>query len=125
MKYTSKDDARKKMLEATPYAGESDSSYGNRVWRLGQQHDISTRKWESQKVQIMYSINCAKYAQNPDLQQELLTTGKLEITGAPSTWQWSYWNGWIQTQIREELRTDLGGSKSALGSYFLEHASLP
>ena len=81
--------------------------YGNRVWRLGQRLTGVILEWEQKKVEIMFLVNAAKYNSNPDLQKELLETGGREITGSPSTWQWSKWNGLIQMKIRDLLQQDV------------------
>jgi predicted NAD-dependent protein-ADP-ribosyltransferase YbiA (DUF1768 family) len=94
---------KESIREAVPHVGESDSAYGNRVWRLGQRHDCLL-EWERVKVEVMYLVNAAKYACNPHLQQELLETGSAVLTGGPSTWQWSKWNGLIQMKIRQQLQ---------------------
>ena len=78
--------------------------YGNRVWRLGQRLTGIILGWEDKKVEMMFLVNAAKYNSNPDLQKELLETGEKEITGSPSTWEWSKWNGLIQMKIRELLQ---------------------
>ena len=81
--------------------------YGNRVWRLGQRLTGVILEWEQKKVEIMFLVNAAKYNSNPDLQKELLETAEREITGSPSTWQWSKWNGLIQMKIRDLLQQDV------------------
>ncbi len=67
------------------------------------------------KIEIMYRVNAAKYAQHADLRAELLSTGSMAIDGCASTsWatrgggreNWSTWNGIIHTRIREELRPE-------------------
>lgn len=65
----------------------------------------------------MYRVCRAKYLHHPELCVELLSTGDLEIRGAPSTWQWKEWNGRIQTRLREEIllsRSDGGDESSSL-----------
>ena len=89
-----------------PVEGESASAYGNRVWRMGQRGSIRS-DWEEKKVELMYLINCAKYVSNPQLQEDLLATGRKDIIGAPSTWQWSKYNGAIQTNIRNHLQDNV------------------
>ena len=58
---------------------------------------------DDEKVEKMFLINIAKYAQNKDLCDELLTTGTRQMKGGPSTWQWTKWNGLIQMMIRKKL----------------------
>ena len=93
---------------------ETDSAHGMRVWSTGTRYRGAFRSdWEKVKVQVMLDANLAKYQSNPKLQQELLATGDVEITGAASTeWlhpslgaqNWSQWNGLIQMVVREELK---------------------
>jgi len=78
--------------------------YGNRVWRLGQTLNGMVLGWENIKVETMFLVNAAKYSSNPELQRDLLETGKQEIKGGASTWQWSKWNGLIQMKIRDLLQ---------------------
>lgn len=90
-----------------PYDGESDTSYGLRVWSEGQDaNDEKNPRWHDIKVHIMYLINRAKYADNEWLQQQLLSTGDRMIWGKPSTHHWQKWNGLIQMQIRDEVRNN-------------------
>ncbi|CAJ1435417.1 unnamed protein product, partial [Effrenium voratum] len=96
-------------------ATEKDSSHGMRVWSEGQRHKAFRKDWDAVKVEVMYRANLAKYLQHADLREELLSTGEVEMVGAPSTsWKtktgqavnWSLWNGRIQLRIREELRPE-------------------
>ena len=57
--------------------------------------------WEDIKLEQMFLINCAKYPAHKALQHELVRTGDLALVGAPSTWEWSRWNGRIQMLIRK------------------------
>jgi predicted NAD-dependent protein-ADP-ribosyltransferase YbiA (DUF1768 family) len=102
-----------KLRMTVPYAGETASGHGMRVWSQGQRHQNLRQDWDAVKVEVMYLANRAKYAQHPDLQEELLSTGRVVIDGAPSTsWttktgqsvNWSLFNGLIQSRLREELR---------------------
>lgn len=113
------------LIAATvPTPGESDSSFGHRVWQLGQTRDELRADWEDVKIEIMYLANVAKYAQHEDLQKELLSTGRAELRGEASTWQWEKWNGRIQMAIRKQLQqgqdlskvTQLEGGLPALES---------
>lgn len=91
---------------------ESSSSYGHRVWKLGQVRETPLLDdWEETKVRVMAMVNCAKYACNPNMQRELdETTRDWELLGGASTWDWSKWNGLIQLWIRKMIRRgeDLG-----------------
>jgi len=95
-----------------PFKDEGPSNYGQRCWRVGQSVKGVRADWDSAKLNIMLSINRAKYATHADCRDELLATGDVEICGGPSTgWtfkgipeSWAFWNGKIQMLIREELR---------------------
>mmetsp|Transcript_5910 Transcript_5910/g.7031 ORF Transcript_5910/g.7031 Transcript_5910/m.7031 type:complete len:184 (+) Transcript_5910:452-1003(+) len=103
MKYSSKE-SLDIMHKTHPFPNESAVSYGNRVWRIGQRLKSKRAEWEEIRVEVMYRINCAKYAQNEDLREELISTGNLNIYGGPSTHNWSAWNGLIQMHIRKRLQ---------------------
>ena len=106
---------RETIQQAVPHAGESGSSYGMRVWRMGQVGRNMVSDWEEKKVEVMFFANLAKYECNPELQKELVDeTGELELVGGPSTWEWSKWNGLIQMKIRSMVkeRMDLGSVQS-------------
>merc|ERR1712110_273330 len=105
---------REKIRQTTPYATESTSMYGQRIWRIGQSGELRS-DWDVVKVDIMLAANRSKYHQHPDLRQQLDSTGDVQLVGGPSTsWRtargtnaekWSTWNGRIQQLIREELRS--------------------
>jgi len=91
----------------------TDASHGLLVWQAGQCQAELRPDWDATKIEIMYRMSFAKYAQHRDLQDELLSTGTTEIVGGPSTsWttksgkqtNWGEWNGRIQMLIREMLR---------------------
>eukprot|EP00092_Neocalanus_flemingeri_P050433 GFUD01058298.1.p1 GENE.GFUD01058298.1~~GFUD01058298.1.p1 ORF type:complete len:179 (+),score=52.10 GFUD01058298.1:82-618(+) len=106
-----KGDTREIIQKTVPRAGETGSSYGMRVWRLGQIGREMVLDWEETKVEVMFFANLAKYQCNPELQKELVEeTGELELVGGPSTWEWSKWNGLIQMKIRSLVKEgkDLG-----------------
>ena len=108
-------DMREKIQQTLPHAGETGSSYGMRVWSLGQKGRNMVLGWEEKKLEVMFSVNLAKYDCNPELQKELVDeTGELELVGGPSTWQWSKWNGLIQMKIRSMVKEgrDLGSVQS-------------
>ena len=94
-------DMKDQIWKATPFAGESKSAYGMRVWSMGQRGRNMVLDWENKKLQVMFLANVAKYASNPELQQELVEeTKSFTLVGGPSTWEWSKWNGKIQMKIR-------------------------
>jgi predicted NAD-dependent protein-ADP-ribosyltransferase YbiA (DUF1768 family) len=95
---------RKSIQGSLPKLDESDASYGNYVWSLGQRNLPIRPDWEEVKVELMFKIVCAKYAANPHLQAELLSTGDSQLVGQRSTWEWSKWNGLIQTYVRSQIR---------------------
>ena len=108
-------DMRETIQQTLPHAGETGSSYGMRVWSLGQKGRNMVLEWEEKKLEVMFLVNLAKYDCNPELQKELLEeTGEFELVGGPSTWQWSKWNGLIQMKIRSLVKEgrDLGTVKS-------------
>ena len=91
---------------------ETDRAHGMRSWHEGQRLSDVREDWNAVKVEVMLRVNRAKYAQNPQLQRELVATGTAKIVGSPSTsWKlqdgttvnWSHWNGLIQMRIRAEL----------------------
>ena len=97
-----------------PQSGERDTIHGMRAWSEGQRLADERPDWNAVKVEVMLRVNRAKYAQHPHLQEQLLSTGAVEIVGGPSTsWRlrsgesvsWSKWNGLIQMRIRAELRS--------------------
>jgi predicted NAD-dependent protein-ADP-ribosyltransferase YbiA (DUF1768 family) len=87
-----------------------------RCWFAGNQlpDEKIVPNWNSVKLEVMLSVNRAKYLQNADLRAELLATGMATIVGCPSTqWccngkhhKWADWNGRIQMLIREELKPE-------------------
>ena len=85
---------------AEPRPSESSSSYGNRVWSLGQ-GSIRREDWEIEKIKVMLLLNIAKYAANKIFQQDLATTKNYRIIAKRSTWKWTYWNAAIQTYVRQ------------------------
>lgn len=88
-----------------PYETETDVDYGLRVWSYGQRNTNEMNpEWCNIREYMMYLINHAKYACNPSLQKELLTTENKIIWGKPSTHQWQIWNGIIQMIIRDEIK---------------------
>jgi predicted NAD-dependent protein-ADP-ribosyltransferase YbiA (DUF1768 family) len=114
-KFNEGSDGFKKVIAMIPKndSVEEGSRHGNAVWWVGQQNEGDlNRNLDNIKIRTMLNANRAKYDQNDDLKEELLSTGSLIIVGGPSTsWtykskshNWSYWNGRIQMIIREELR---------------------
>ena len=106
---------RRQVDSIVPKRLETASGHGMRCWSIGGlpcKKDDYHPSWDRDKVGIMLAVNRAKYAQNPELQESLLSTGSVKIIGGPST-QWVYrkkthtwgvWNGRIQNLIREELK---------------------
>ena len=100
---------RKKFIEY--HAGKSK--------REGRKVDLRT-DWEEVKDNIMYEICKAKFTQNADLKQKLLSTGKEYLEEGTTGWHDNYWGncncdkckdivgknklGKILMKIREELR---------------------
>ena len=75
--------AREIIRAMAPFAGESDSSHGMRVWRAGAQGKLRS-DWEAVKIEVMLRACRAKLAQHKDLREQLLATGDRLIVGAPS-----------------------------------------
>lgn len=100
-----------KILAMAPFGGETEHSHGMRVWKAGA-HGKLRKDWEAVKVELMLQACRAKLAAHASLRADLLSTGDVNIVGAPSTrWQsksgshcWSQWNGKIQMRLREELK---------------------
>jgi len=114
--------SRDRIRSIVPLPEESASAHGMRAWSEGQRLSDVRADWNAVKVEVMLRVNRAKYAQHPELQQALLSTGVAPIAGAPSTsWalrdgttvNWSRWNGLIQTQIRAELAGEQGDERGA------------
>jgi len=89
-----------------PEQAESAFAYGNRMWQLARTMKSGelVADFDAIKVEVMYLLNCAKYAQNSALQQQLLATGEDPIVGGKSTWNWAKYNGLIQRLVRHRLR---------------------
>lgn len=85
---------RKMVLESG--AGLSAYAAGNRVKLRSD--------WELVKVDEMYKGNWAKFQQNENLRNELLSSGTHPIEFSRSTSFWNKWNGLIMERIRAELR---------------------
>jgi len=79
------------------------SGCGVGAWSAGQKIKIRS-DWEKVKVEEMYVGNLAKYQQNEDLREQLLSSGNGSIRFTGSTPFWNKWNGLIQERIRAELR---------------------
>ena len=102
-----------KLQSLQPSAGENDSAFGMRCWSEGQRGQVRD-DWDAIKVGVMLAVTEAKFMQHEDLQQELLSTGRADIVGGPSTsWtiggkvhNWNHWNGLIQMRVREQLRPE-------------------
>ncbi|CAF1116876.1 unnamed protein product [Rotaria sp. Silwood1] len=79
------------------------SGSGCSAWAAGQRVKVRS-DWESVKVDEMYKGNLAKFQQNEDLRNALLSSGNSSICFSGSTSFWNYWNGLILERIRAELR---------------------
>jgi ribA/ribD-fused uncharacterized protein len=71
-------------------------------WEEGSQVKLRP-DWEKVKVQIMYDGNFAKFNQNTDLAEKLVSS-KGSVNFYYSTNFWNYWNGLILERVRAELR---------------------
>jgi len=131
MKFTNRG-MRDRLRLTKPKPKEDDTTYSLRLWDMGQRKAAIRPDWDSAKVNMMYRIVAAKYAQHADLRADLLSTGDGEIVGCASTsWKtksgksenWSTWNGIIQMRIREELRAEserTPGLLKSLVDFFVE-----
>jgi predicted NAD-dependent protein-ADP-ribosyltransferase YbiA (DUF1768 family) len=79
------------------------SGAGLSAWAAGQRVKIRD-DWELVKVDEMYNGNLAKFQQNEDLRDALLSSGTGSIRFTGSTPFWNKWNGLILERIRAELR---------------------
>jgi hypothetical protein len=79
------------------------SGSGCGAWAAGQRVAIRS-DWELVKVEEMYRGNLAKFQQNEDLRNALLSSGNGSIRFTGSTPFWNRWNGLILERIRAELR---------------------
>lgn len=73
------------------------------AWKAGNTVEIRDN-WEDIKVEVMYDANYAKFSQNPELKEILLSTAPHEIKFTASTPFWNEKNAEILTKIREELK---------------------
>lgn len=85
------------------------SGTGNSAWAAGQRVQIRD-DWEAIKVEEMYKGNLAKFEQNPELRNALISSGNAAVRFTGSTPFWNKWNGLIMERIRAELRTALVGT---------------
>jgi predicted NAD-dependent protein-ADP-ribosyltransferase YbiA (DUF1768 family) len=79
------------------------SGAGVSAWAAGNRVKIRS-DWELVKVDEMYKGNLAKFQQNEDLKNDLLSSGTASIRFTGSTPFWNKWNGLILERIRAELR---------------------
>jgi len=78
------------------------SGVGLSCWVLGAK--IKKKKdWEMIKIEEMYKGNKAKFEQNPDLAEKLISSNG-KINKGNSSDFWNIWNAKILTRIRAELR---------------------
>ena len=69
--------------------------------------------WEAVKVDVMYAANLAKFQQNPQLREILISTrGRIRAKGAQD--MWATWNAILLERIREELRESSDRDKTLL-----------
>ncbi len=104
-----------KIYSEAPNDGESEYYYGNRVWWLGSKMGGFNMKdnWDVNKVKVMFILNLEKYIQHPRAIEELVElTGNARLIGKDSTdskrhgQMWDFWNGAIQTEIRNSKNID-------------------
>ena len=100
---------------------EFSSLAANKAKRLGRQVKLR-EDWEEVKTGLMLQIVRAKFAQNPELADELLRTGDRKLIEG-NTWHDVFWGmdlntgqgenhlGRILMQVREEMREEKAGEK--------------
>ena len=90
--------------------GRNDVQYGNYVWSLGSKDGGFKMRsdWDVEKVKVMFILNIDKYIAHPYALADLVKlTRNARLMGLPSTNSnrhgkgWDYWNGAIQTEIRD------------------------
>lgn len=95
--------------------GKNEDQYGNHVWSLGSRMGGFDMKgdWDVTKVKVMFILNLEKYIHYPKAVEELVElTGDAILIGCPSTdskrhgKRWDFWNGAIQTEIRNSKNID-------------------
>ena len=95
--------------------GKNEDQYGNYVWSLGSRMGGFNMKdnWDINKVKVMFILNLEKYIQHPTAIEELVElTGNARLEGRYSTdskrhgKRWNFWNGAIQTEIRNSKNID-------------------
>lgn len=86
---------------------------GTNCWRLGNSREFPIRSdWEAVKVDVMYRANLAKFQQNPNLKEVLVSSrGPIEAFGFPF---WKKWNAILLERIREELRIQSDQNEAVL-----------
>ena len=96
--------------------GKNEVQYGNCVWSLGSRMGGFNMKdnWDINKVKVMFILNLEKYIQHPTAIEELVEqTGNARLIGQRSTdskrhgKRWDFWNGAIQTEIRNSKNIDV------------------
>eukprot|EP00039_Didymoeca_costata_P019166 m.336487 g.336487 ORF g.336487 m.336487 type:complete len:157 (+) comp17866_c0_seq1:312-782(+) len=86
---------------------------GAACWTLGNTREYQLRPdWERVKVQVMYDANYAKFSQNEELKNVLISTkSEIKAHGFPF---WAKWNGILLERIREELREECDRNETKL-----------
>jgi hypothetical protein len=90
-KFTKASPSRVLIDQAQPLQGESDKDFGERCWSLGHEQSEISRdaidNWDSIKVQVMLSVNRAKYT-TPNSQNRIFACTPIDLmcsTGTRST----------------------------------------
>jgi predicted NAD-dependent protein-ADP-ribosyltransferase YbiA (DUF1768 family) len=89
-KFDKQSASRMNIGKMCPLPGENDEDFGNRCWSMGQGGADKRADWDTAKVKVMLAVNRAKYAQHPQLQQELLSTLPAKLHGNPFTTSWMH-----------------------------------
>jgi hypothetical protein len=111
----------REMIHSEEPNGMNEGQYGNHVWHLGSKNgDYNMRdNWDLEKIKVMFILNIEKYIAYPHALVDLVElTGRKKLIGLQSTYSnrhkkyWDFWNGAIQTKIRDQ--GDIGNLKELL-----------
>lgn len=102
----------RKMIYSEEPNGRNEVQYGNYVWHLGSKNGGYKMRdnWDLEKVKVMFILNIEKYIAYPHALVDLVEiTGRNRLIGLQSTDSnrykkcWDFWNGAIQTKIRDQV----------------------
>lgn len=102
----------RKMIYSEEPNGRNEVQYGHYVWHLGSKNGGYKMRdnWDLEKVKVMFILNIEKYIAYPHALVDLVEiTGRNRLIGLQSTDSnrhkkyWDFWNGAIQTKIRDQV----------------------